>query len=387
MDIRQVLNEIQPLTEDEYLEAKSKARNIAVREFGDEPEMDDFTYWTNSVGTSWWMYLTAGILMLAMFSAFALSMFRVFTAGRDLFLLHIPDPAQAAIAGIATFFLAELLVLGSMFARAIYFEGVGKHLMIATVAIGVAVALMGNLVISNPPMPGDGTPLWEVLFAWLDAIVPPVAVMMIAYAFEKIIVERVHARKKAEAEYRLAYYEWKEKINNIEDTSEYRNRYLFRALKDAILKKNLKGRGAERRKEILSQLPHQYWAVLAKREVERDTDVDLLNPTNNKSLNTLPAQVPQTGLNLSSNVVPFANNWPTNGDKSQQIDQNGGFLTNNSTNDLLSKLDLATNHLSEHPEHMDKSGQWLQDNVHPGDQEVSRTYWNQAKQNLIAKAE
>jgi hypothetical protein len=266
MNIRDVLSEIKPLTDGQILDAQEVAKALTLRALGDAPDRAQFERY-HATQTPRAVALTiAAVLGAAALAAFALSVFRVFTAGRDLFLGHIDEPLQAAIAGAATFLLAELLVVGSMLARAVYFTGSGRAAMSITAAIGVSMALAGNLTISSPPLFNGGS-MWEVSFAWLDALAPPVAVLLIAIAFERMVVQRVQAHQEIEAAYQAALNEWKARTVDPESSELYQKKYLPRALKQAIADANGRGTGAVRRKELLQALRPEHWNYLVLREI------------------------------------------------------------------------------------------------------------------------
>lgn len=260
-----VLQELIPLTDEQILDAKEQAVALTRRALGEAPDRAQFERYAATRTPRAVALLIGLVLGGAALAAFALSIFRVFTAGRNLFLTHIDDPLQAAIAGAATFLLAELLVIGSMLARAVYFTGASRRAMTLTAGIGVSVALAGNLVISSPPLAGP--PLWAVLFAWLDALAPPVAVLLIALAFERMIIDRIQTHQQTEAAYQQAANDWNRQQADPENSELFQKKYFPRALKAAIQAANAHGTGSTRRKEIMSGLRPEHWNWLVLREL------------------------------------------------------------------------------------------------------------------------
>lgn len=274
MNIREVLQQVEPLTDEQILAAQQEAVALTVKAMGAAPDREQFERYHASHTPRAIALVIGSMLGAAALAAFAMSVFRVFTAGRDLFLTHIDEPVQAAIAGVATFMLAELLVIGSMLARAVYFKDTGRRAMLLTAAIGVSMALAGNLVISNPPLFGAGS-LWEVLFAWLDALAPPVSVLLITLAFERMVIHRVQAHQEIETAYQSALNAWKAQQADPETSEMYQKRYLPRAIKRAIVEANSAGRGSTARKELMQQLRPEHWNYLVLREVRA---ADWYNP-------------------------------------------------------------------------------------------------------------
>jgi hypothetical protein len=258
LTIREVLALIIPLTDDDLLAAREEAKALVLKDIGDPPTPENFMRTRAQRIPRWLTVLIATPLALAMLAAFLMSLFRVFTAGRDLFLLHIDDPIQAAIAGIATFMLAELLVVGSMLAMTIYFTGWKRLLMLATALMGVLVALTANIVVSKP---AD----W---WGWLDAVAPPLAVLLISLAFEAMLISSVRERQKAMAEYQVAIDEWKNDTSKPESALVFHNRYYPNAIKRRLKLVNSNGTGSQRRKEIMEAMRPEHWNVIVTRELK-----------------------------------------------------------------------------------------------------------------------
>jgi hypothetical protein len=258
LSIREVLTLIIPLTDDDLLEVREEAKALVLKDIGDPPTPDQFIRSRAQRIPRWLTILIAIPLAGAMLAAFLMSLFRVFTAGRDLFLLHINDPIQAAIAGIATFMLAELLVVGSMLAMTIYFTGWKRVLMLLTACMGVLVALTGNIVVSRP----------QDWWGWLDAIAPPVAVLLISLAFEAMLIASVRERQKAMAEYQVAIDEHKKHTAHPDAALVFHNRYFPNAIKRRLKLVNSTGTGSQRRKEIMAAMRPEHWNVLVTRELK-----------------------------------------------------------------------------------------------------------------------
>lgn len=265
LSIRDVLSAIQELGDDDLIGAREEAKALVLKDIGDAPSREDFMRYRAQRVPRAIALVIGGILGGGMLAAFLLSLFRVFTAGRDLFLQHISDPLQAAIAGVATFMLAELLVVGSVLAMTIYFTGWKRGLMVFTALIGVSVALTGNVIISQPAS-------W---WGWLDAIAPPLAVLLISLAFEAMLVSTLRERQRVEHEYKQAIDDWKARTAKPEEALAFHNRYYPNAIRARLQVVNASGQGSTRRKEIMAALRPEHWNVLVTRELRRSDWFDM----------------------------------------------------------------------------------------------------------------
>lgn len=261
LSMADILAAIHELTDDDHIEARREAAEMVVKAEGDEPQFDQFVRRASEGGIPRGLTLGVGLILgTALIAAFSLSIFRVFTAGRDLFLLHMPgEHIQAAIAGVATFALAEMLVVGSLFVANVWMRSGWKRIaMYASACLGALMAITANIVVSSP------TTFW----GWLDTLAPPVAVMLISLAAEALLLETIRQRQAAYQKYSNAWNEWKQAISDPEASEKFRTVYLPRALKRRLQQRNATGPGATRRKEIMSQLRPQHWRILVLREMQ-----------------------------------------------------------------------------------------------------------------------
>ncbi|MCL4251812.1 MAG: hypothetical protein KJ065_26905 [Anaerolineae bacterium] len=265
LSMQDVLASMLELTDDDLIECREAAKELVLRDIGGQPSREDFARYVVQRVPKPIMLLIGGVLGGALVAAFLMSLFRVFTAGRDLFLGHISDQIQAAIAGVATFMLAELLVVGSVLAMTIYFTGWKRLLMLLTALIGVLVALTGNVIISQP----------STWWGWLDAVAPPVSVLLISLGFEAMLVSSLRERQRIELEYKKAVDAWTEKTAKPEQQLIFHNRYYPNAIKERLKLINSKGTGATKRKEIMAALRPEHWNVLVAREMQKSDWFDL----------------------------------------------------------------------------------------------------------------
>lgn len=276
VSIKTVLERIQPLTDHERIDAREQAKAAVIKSNGDEPNRDAFMRYHASEYPRWLTGLIAAFLMIVFIAAFAMSLFRVFTAGRDYFLHGIEIEWQAAIAGTATFILAEFLVIASMLAMSVYFKGRDRWLMLIPAGMGVGIALVGNWVVSQP----------SDLFGWMETLSPPLAVLFMALIGERMILHTLRERRANELAYQDAVNAWKLATADPEQSPEF-TQFYANALKSAIYAANAKGQGKTKREELMNQMTPKHWRIVVSREmragdwfemVEMPTAAELAEP-------------------------------------------------------------------------------------------------------------
>jgi hypothetical protein len=253
------LNQIRALTDEERLSAREAARRVIVRAAGQQPTRSQFA----SAGVSRfppWFTRVIALLMLVVFIAAALpSLFRLFSAGRDYFLHGIEDTWQAAAVGVSTFLLAEFLVILSALAARVYFTGRGRYVFVLPVAGGLALALVGNWTITQP----------ADLFGWLETVIPPGAVLVLALIGEKLVLDSIQARHAGEVAYQQALTAWQAATADPERSPRWVHAYA-NALKAALTEAAGRGTGATARRALLETLTVDDWRALVKREIAAD---------------------------------------------------------------------------------------------------------------------
>lgn len=286
---------LQPLTENERLDARDRARRNIRRKMGAQPTRDQF----NSAGPrpnreryadttiseypAWVTRAIGGMLIIAFAGAFATSAFSVFSAGRDHYLEAMSGGAgiewQAVIVGLAVVLLAEFLTIASVLGSRILLHGkrVWQAVMLLPIAAGVVMAVTANAVISRP----DG--FWP----WLVTVTPPVSVVFLSLILEQIALTDIKRRHANERAYQLALKEWQaatrqddaafaeamqtweRRVNNPEDAPRWRQTYA-NALREALQESNSKGRGRAERVELMARLSGSDWAALVLREMRAE---------------------------------------------------------------------------------------------------------------------
>jgi hypothetical protein len=311
MNIRTVLESIRPLTDHERIDARDRAKAAVIKATGDEPDRAAFMRYHASKYPRWLTGLIGAFLLIVFIAAFAMSLFRVFTAGRDYFLHGINIEWQAAIAGTATFILAEFLVIASMLAMSVYFKNRDRWLMLIPAGMGVGIALVGNWVVSQP----------EDLFGWMETLSPPLAVLFMAVIGERMILHTLRENRANELAYQDAVNAWKQATADPEKAPSF-TQFYANALRAAIYDANARGQGKTRREEILSTMTAEHWKILVSREMRAGDWFELVEvpaadtPTPPVIVHT---QEPQE----LADSIPFGNYHP-----GQAVSANGRMSAN-----------------------------------------------------------
>lgn len=259
-DLNLLLRELQPLTEDDRIEARERARALVVRAVGEQPSPEMFTEASMSEYPAWLGRLSVLLMVLVFLAAGAVSFFRLFTAGRDGFLHTINVEYQAVIVGLATFVLAEFLVITSTLLGSIYVEGrLQKALNTLAIVAGLLVAFVGNWHVTRP----------SAAFMWLETLVPPFAVLATALLGEKMLLRSLKTRQAQKTAYQQALADWKHATADPESSPRWKSVYAT-VLREKLREVNSSGQGKTRRVEIMASLDRASWRALVYREIDAD---------------------------------------------------------------------------------------------------------------------
>jgi hypothetical protein len=309
-DLRQVaLQTLSPLSDSERLEAREAARQYVIAAEGDKPRREQFQDVRVSEYPGWVNKLVALLMFVVFIVSAAPSLFRLYTAGRAYFLLGIGIEAQAAIVGLATFMLAETLVIISTIVMRIYFHGRARFVFIIPIAFGTAMALEGNRIIARP----------HDVFGWLETIAPPVAVLFMALIAERLILDSIRTRHANERAYQEALKQWQENTRDPETSPRWRSAYA-NALKEKIREINGRGRGKTERDALMAQLPTAVWGALVMRELRSESwfenlDADAAFEDVYPAQMEMPARpaIPDTLRTTQTSTVPVSEDYHHNG--------------------------------------------------------------------------
>jgi hypothetical protein len=284
---------INALNDEQRLIAKEQARRIVVQSYGTEPTSEQFQRPLPSLPSRedyegrqiseypvWVSKLIAAFMGIVFVAAALPSLFRLYTVGRDYYLMGINNEFQASIVGFSTFVLAEfLIVLSTVAMRVLFKSNLARAAFAIPIVLGMAMAFVGNWTITQP----------HDAMSWLETIAPPIAVLFTAFIGEQLILHNLktrHANERAfqmdyralelerrqqqEAEkvaYRESLHRWQEVINKPEQSEAWLSAYA-NAIWQQLLIANDFGRGKSERIEYLSSLDRQSKIDLVRQQID-----------------------------------------------------------------------------------------------------------------------
>ena len=290
---RLALAQLRTLDDVERQTAVDTALAVVRSKIGDAPHAADFESDGVSEFPAWftkWVLFGMVILLLA---AASLSLFRLYTAGRDYFkhgcivetvvtasgdstrciddmagladgtpapLRHgIKDDNQAIVVGFGTFLLAEFLIILSTIAARVFFSGFMRWVFILPIMLGMAVALVGNWVVARP----------HDLFGWLETLAPPVAVLFLAFIGERLALDSIRSKHAGDVAYAAALKSHRQTVGKLTEHPAYTNAYAT-ALRQAVFAANSVGTGATSRRGLMTALTPPVWRAVVLRELAAD---------------------------------------------------------------------------------------------------------------------
>lgn len=266
------LSIIRTLTQEERLTAMQRARDAVLQSIGKRP--DERMYMNASVERM--TRADAGIWMLCivvLVAAFSISAIRLFHIGRETFMHGIADMPSAIAAGIGIVILAETtqLVTTLALARINAQQSRARQMLFATGIGATAVAIVGNLQIVTPwAMQGSFTFLPDALqnpFAWLEALFPPCAVLVMAHVLKHQLLDAEYARQERKRAFENALQAWETAMSADPEKHPEWQRFYANALRDAIRAKNARVTVA---REMLPALSKADWRALVYRELDNE---------------------------------------------------------------------------------------------------------------------
>jgi hypothetical protein len=252
----EIFTTLRELTDTERLNARERAQGVLLRTIGEKPKREQFAGMAVSEYPKWVTGWVA-TLMFVVFAAAAMpSLFRLYEAGFTYHLSGIDNVHQARIVGIATFLLAEFLIITSTLAASIFYRSWRRAMFVFPIALGLAVAFVGNWTVVRP----------SDVFAWLETLVPPLAVLFMSLVGERLMLDAVKQQHADEKAYTEAVAHWQQQTRSIEDHPRWQVTY-GRSLMEELRKANSKGTGAKARREFMNQMNRGQWAALVRREM------------------------------------------------------------------------------------------------------------------------
>ena len=252
-----MLENLRPLTQDQRQSAHRAARQAAIRSIGPKPARDHFSSTMISRYPSSVTRLIAALCLILLLAAFTPSAIRLYVIGSQTFGQAVSSEVAQIAVGLATVLSAEIgQVVFSLALATLGTAATSRRLLYASMAMCTSVALAGNIQVA---LLGHR----QTVFAWLEAIVPPLVVLSTAYVLKGQILETISQRHAAERAYQTALAEWQAATAEPEQHPQW-SQFYANALQDALRKANA------RRKDLLAAMPRADWRLAVYREMQAD---------------------------------------------------------------------------------------------------------------------
>lgn len=251
------LQVLRPLTQEERELARENARNAII---GTPPDRKHFAHAAPSKFPAYvqWIILTLCIVLLI--AAFLPSAIRLHHIGVQTFMHAISDAPSLTVAGWSAVLLAETGQLVFTLALAVLDANRSQRIMLyGGAALCTCFALVGNVQLAQPASQAEA-------FAWLEAIAPPLVVLVTAHVLKYQMLHGIEQRHATEREYQVALMQWKQRSALPEQDASWRKRYA-NALRDSIRKANNR---SDKGRNALHVLTLQDWYALVEREMQAD---------------------------------------------------------------------------------------------------------------------
>ena len=252
-----MLENLRPLTQDQRQSAHRAARQAAIRSIGPRPTRDHFSSTTISRYPSSVTRLIAALCLILLLAAFTPSAIRLYVIGSQTFGQAVDNGAAQVAVGLATVLSAEIgQVVFSLALATLGKTATSRRLLYLSMGMCTSVALAGNIQVA---LLGHQ----QTVFAWLEAIVPPLVVLSTAYVLKGQLLETIEQRHAAERAYQAALADWQAATAEPEQHPQW-SQFYANALQDTLRKANA------RRKDLLSTMTRADWRLAVYREMQAD---------------------------------------------------------------------------------------------------------------------
>lgn len=252
------------LTQDQRIECHHKAKDAVIALAGARPQRSQFKHTHASKYPTWIVGLVVFLAVVMLVVAFIPSAIRLYHIGKTTFGHSIVHAGSQNAVGVCTIFLAEIGSLLFTLAFAVLpLQNTGRNIMKASIVITTLIALAGNYEMALLGKSG------LTLFAWLEALAPPILTLSTAYALKEIMLESVANRHADNRAYDIAVQDWQAKTAQPDQHSDYL-RFYVNALWDAITETNASGKGAKERRDHLKALNAAGKSALVRAEIDAD---------------------------------------------------------------------------------------------------------------------
>lgn len=263
------LSQFRPLTQDERLVALQRARDATLKSIGNRPDEKAYaSQGERMTRTDIGIWVLCIVVLIA---AFSISAIRLFHIGRETFLHSINDANSAVVAAIGIVILAETTQIVTTLALARVGQMQTRRMLLFTGIGATAVAIIGNLQIVTPwSMQGTFTFLPDAFqnpFAWLEALFPPMAVLVMAHVLKHQLLDAENARQQRKHAFEKAVQAWETAMSTDPELHPEWNQFYANALRDAIRAKNARISVV---RDALPMLTKADWRALVHREIDAE---------------------------------------------------------------------------------------------------------------------
>ncbi len=215
------------LTETERLKAYQRAQKYTVARKGTRPTRDQYADHTAERYPQSVTRMIIALAAIMLFAVYLISAMRLYHIGSQTFAATIADSRSATAAGIATVVAAETgATLFVLAAAALTINRLSKSLLTTGALISTLIALVGNYQIAL--VDTQRSP-----FAYLEALAPPVLVLITAWVLKEQLLHTIEQRHANERAYQTDLANWTQATANPEADPTFA-RFWATALKEII---------------------------------------------------------------------------------------------------------------------------------------------------------
>jgi hypothetical protein len=252
-----MIENLRPLTQEQRQSAHQAARQAAIRALGPKPTREHFSTATISRYPASVTRLISMLCLILLLAAFTPSAIRLYVIGSQTFGQAVPNNLAQVAVGLATVLSAEIgQVVFSLALATLGTTSTSRRLLYASMAMCTSVALAGNIQVA---LLGHE----QSVFAWLEAVIPPLVVLSTAYVLKGQMLDTIEQRHATERAYQSAFADWQADTAEPEQLPQW-TQFYANALQDALRKTNA------RRKETLASLTQADWRLAVYREMQAD---------------------------------------------------------------------------------------------------------------------
>lgn len=256
-----MIEQIQPLTQQQRVEARKKAIKVVEALAGTKPTRETFRNSTFSKYPAWITGLVVILSLVVLLTAFLLSAMRLYHIGYQTFHETLDNDFASTVAGFAIVLLSEAAaVLFTIALSVIGQSQTQKRILLASVFATAALALSGNYYVAL-----HGRAI--TVFGVLEAMLPPLLTLSTAYVLKELLLRVIELRHADQLAFEVALGDWKQATANSEQHPNFLQAYA-NELRDLLIKANRRSKSI---REIVEHLEKSDWRILVQRELRSES--------------------------------------------------------------------------------------------------------------------